>query len=103
MADYCKRYVECPFYNRNGQHYVKCEGGTLLIFPDKETELEHLERFCCCDNWKACSVAIFLEKYFERHKEKDQVDEQKEIKKIIKKDERRGSCQSEPLSQARKR
>ena len=65
MADYLRRYAICPFYKRNGQHYVKCEGGTQLIFPDEQIESEHLKLFCC-DRWRECSVAIFLNKYYER-------------------------------------
>lgn len=76
MADYIKRYVDCPFYQSNGRndkrgHFVKCEGGTLLVFPDKRTETEHLDLFCC-DKWKECSVAIFLNKYYERQEQDEQ-------------------------------
>ena len=70
MADYLRRYVVCPFYQSNGKddkrgNYIKCEGGTLLVFPNVQSEAEHLKLFCC-DSWRQCSVAIFLNKYYER-------------------------------------
>ena len=76
MADYIKRYVDCPFYQSNRRndklgYFVKCEGGTLLVFPDKQTEAGHLDQFCC-GRWKECSVAIFLNKYYERQVKSNQ-------------------------------
>ena len=99
MADHYRRYVVCPFYKQNGKHYVKCEGGSYLIFPDDETEKEHLKQFCC-DGWKQCSVAIFLNRYFERNEERTCVNEQKEIKKIIKESEGGSSSKSKRVSEA---
>ena len=101
MADHYRRYVVCPFYKQNGKHYVKCEGGTYLIFPDDQSETEHLRLFCCdCDGWRNCSVAMFLSKYYERHEEKNEIHEQKEIKKIIKEGSGRSASESKRASQA---
>ena len=77
MADYLRRYIVCPFYQSNGKddkrgNYVKCEGGTILVFPNVQIESEHMRCFCCSDSWRRCSIAIFLNKYYERQDEYEQ-------------------------------
>lgn len=77
MADYLRRYIVCPFYQSNGKddkrgNYVKCEGGTLLVFPNVQIESEHMACFCSCNSWRSCSVAIFLNKYYERQENGNQ-------------------------------
>ena len=70
-TDYYHKPYVCPFIKSNGKAYVKCEGGSMMIFPNAQIAKEHINIFCC-DRWKECSVAIFLNKYYERQENGNQ-------------------------------
>ena len=65
--DYWHKAWTCPFFRWDEQTVVGCEGGKLR-FPDKESAVEYMDAFCAsqtCD-WKKCSVAAALLKYYDR-------------------------------------
>ena len=63
---YSNRTWMCPFFVWDEMLAIHCEGGRLT-FKDREQMLEYIDRHCAClQGWKNCSMAISLEKYYER-------------------------------------
>ena len=60
---------QCPFYDKTLNTGIVCEGGKLS-FPDERAIRDHCRAFCAnvC-GWRRCSVAITLQKYYERKEE----------------------------------
>jgi len=57
-------YVSCPYYRKESDIEVKCEGivgtHTVSVFRSKKDKEEHKYDFCCgC--FKACPISIELE------------------------------------------
>ncbi len=58
--------MQCPFFRKNEQSELRCEGGTLK-FPDKEARTRYLTEFCANSiNWHKCTICRNLEDYYER-------------------------------------
>lgn len=58
--------MQCPFFTKNEQSELRCEGGTLK-FPDKEARTRYLTEFCANSiNWHKCTICRNLEDYYER-------------------------------------
>lgn len=70
------RAYQCPFFigpayaSGTGKRGVRCEAGVIL-FPDHQTSEDHKWAFCANEcGWRRCSIAITLQKYYEREEEK---------------------------------
>lgn len=58
--------MQCPFFKRDCYLKLYCEAGTVK-FPDWQGRGEYVESFCAnARNWKNCTLAPMLEKYYER-------------------------------------
>ena len=62
--DYWHKAWTCPFFTWDEMLTVGCEGGKLR-FPDKESAVAYMDAHCAGD-WKRCSVASSLLKYYDR-------------------------------------
>lgn len=66
------RAYQCPFFskpahsNSDRRLGVKCEAGEIL-FPDQKTSDDHKANFCANEcGWRRCSIAITLQRYYDR-------------------------------------
>lgn len=67
MPSYTKLYWICPFYRWDEKSCVHCEGGSKVTFPDVTTKMEFYRAYCAhATGWQTCSVAMSLNKYYER-------------------------------------
>lgn len=57
------RYFLCPFFKWDGIDFVSCEAGHPRIY-DKATAEAYMSRYCCAD-WKHCTLAAELLKYYD--------------------------------------
>lgn len=69
---YISKNVRCPFYRKEKQNKISCEGVTKesslnLIFPSIEKRKHYEERFCCAD-YKRCYIAHMLIDKWEKTK-----------------------------------
>lgn len=62
---YSNRTWVCPFYKWDERLCVHCEGGKIR-FPDRISLNEFVRLYCGTANWKTCSVAENLLRYYER-------------------------------------
>lgn len=66
MAGYSHKTWACPFFHWDERLRVRCEGG-CMSFPDREALAEYADRYCAnLQDWKSCTVAANLLKYYER-------------------------------------
>lgn len=63
--EYYHKEFKCPFYEGCTRLTVRCEGGTLLSFPDQLSIKLHIATVCC-DGWEKCSVSKMLNDYYDR-------------------------------------
>lgn len=65
MNDYWHRRWTCPFYQRSGKLYVRCEGGREVKWRNVEEAKRDMARYCASlRGWEECPVAReLLEKY----------------------------------------
>lgn len=60
---------QCPFYKNTRSGLIKCEGGELS-FPSEAAIRDHCQAFCSnYYGWRRCSIAITLQKYYDRKEE----------------------------------
>ena len=65
-AGYSHKTWACPFFHWDERLCVRCEGG-CMSFPDREALAEYADRYCAnLQDWKSCTVAANLLKYYER-------------------------------------
>jgi len=55
----------CPFYIQREKLSIRCEGGCLQ-FHDGEATSEYVFRYCGAEQWRKCSVAGVLLRYYDR-------------------------------------
>lgn len=67
---YSRCTYTCPFFKVREQRSVKCEGGDLR-FHDGKSTVEYVARYCSADEWKRCSLAAALLRYYERQENED--------------------------------
>lgn len=64
------KYWVCPFFKWDGKMEISCEAGRVQ-FPTKDSANEYMNAYCACDtNWKGCTLAAALLKYYEDMEEK---------------------------------
>lgn len=68
MKSYVRREVLCPFYHREEDRRLLCEGPEQgvhlqLIFLRRKSFDEYLRQYCCRD-WDRCRVADMLERKY---------------------------------------
>ena len=70
MADFESKYVVCPFYRRNDNNRICCEGledrNTInLVFEDSKKQVAYRNEYCCdIDNYKNCKICAMLKKKY---------------------------------------
>lgn len=65
MSQYSNRVYVCPFFtSANGPDRVNCEGGRVKM-PESGETVAYSERYCAGD-WRRCSIAQQLMKFYER-------------------------------------
>lgn len=57
------KYWRCPYFRWDAEHAVHCEGGRVAM-PSRTFANQYMTAFCAGD-WKQCSVARALDKYYE--------------------------------------
>lgn len=62
------KFWSCPFFKWDGRAEVSCEAGRPR-FPTPKTANEYMNRYCAGD-WRACSLAAALLKYYDETEEK---------------------------------
>lgn len=68
MSDYGAENVLCPFFRKNEEYRVKCEGtenenNIHLVFGSKAKKKTFFENVCCC-NYKRCRIyKMLMQKY----------------------------------------
>lgn len=68
--DYWHKYFVCPFFKWDEEKKVACEGGSKLLFPNKNVACEFMDRYCANNpGWKMCTFAQTLLRYHERNEE----------------------------------
>ena len=61
----------CPFYCREKDKKLYCEGGTLR-FPDRISRREIVYKYCASsDNYKNCTICQMLMNYYERKEQEN--------------------------------
>ena len=65
---YYRRDFICPYYFTNSKGKIRCEGG-LLCFTKKCVTDEYIKEFCGSYDYKKCSMAAALDKYYENAKD----------------------------------
>ena len=60
--------IICPFWKWEQGDIAVCEG-CRLTFPDQETRLEYVRRYCGSSDWKRCSVAKGLLEFYDKDDE----------------------------------
>ncbi len=67
MPDYATKYFKCPFYEKEGEKTIKCEGTfsefCIFAFRSKDKK-EKYERDFCKSNYKNCPHS---KKLFEKY------------------------------------
>ncbi len=72
MSGYSNRNWCCPFFIWDERLAVHCEGGRLR-FPDREAAEAYAARFCGGHvEWRGCTVARSLLRYYERKQEEEE-------------------------------
>lgn len=71
MGNYSNRTWACPFYTYDEKLCVHCEGSerknSCISFPDKESLGEYAKAYCAsADGWQRCTIAINLNKFYNR-------------------------------------
>lgn len=57
---------QCPFYKKSLPLSLHCEGADIT-FPDVTAARDHVCAFCANEfGWRKCSVAIMLQRYYDR-------------------------------------
>ena len=70
--DYWHKFWACPFFKWDDQTKVACEGGCKLIFPDKRTACDFMDRYCANNpGWRSCTLAQSLLLYHERNEKNE--------------------------------
>lgn len=70
MADFESKYVVCPFYRRNDNNRICCEGleerNTInLVFEDPNKQREYKRTHCCdIDRYRSCMICSVLERKY---------------------------------------
>lgn len=69
MKSHVRREAMCPYYRREEQRRLFCEGPEegvelQLIFARPRAFVNHLRRYCCRD-WDHCRVAEMLERKYD--------------------------------------
>lgn len=68
--DYWHKAWQCPYFRWDDRLVVGCEGGKLH-FADKQSAVEYMGCFCAHKTeWKRCSIAANLTKYYDRRENK---------------------------------
>ena len=66
MGCYSHRAWACPFFTWDERLCIHCEGG-VVKFKDREAIVGYIDQHCACGvGWKECSIAIYLNSYYER-------------------------------------
>ena len=73
MKSFVRREALCPFYHREEDRRLFCEGPEAdihlqLIFPRRKAFESYLHRLCCLD-WDRCRIAQMLERKYEEREE----------------------------------
>lgn len=60
-----KKLVECPFYRKNVEKGVRCEGlkgsSSLQVnFISRKQRQEFMDKCCCSMDWEKCPLAKIL-------------------------------------------
>lgn len=67
MGTYSHKQFECPFYKgdrRRGETFtISCEGG-LVRLPGRKA-FNAFTDACCCGEWRQCTIARALKRYYE--------------------------------------
>ena len=69
MKHYVSKYAQCPFYHKEDQRKLFCEGvekGTAiqLSFDTNVHHKDYKQELCCSPNWKDCRIAKMLEEKY---------------------------------------
>ena len=68
---YSNKTWQCPFFRRDERLCVHCEGGKVA-FPNMEVRGYYINRYCANNpGWEQCSIASFLERFYERNDENE--------------------------------
>ena len=58
MRDRRHAYVKCPFFKRERDLNIRCEGGSRVRMNSKASIDDWLSRFCCSgEGWQRCTIA----------------------------------------------
>lgn len=68
---YGRRIYICPFFAIREKLMIRCEGGELK-FHDGEATTDYCTRHCSAEDWKKCSLAASLLRYYERIDKEDE-------------------------------
>ena len=73
MKSFVRREVLCPFYHREEDRRLFCEGPEAdihlqLNFPRRKAFEGYLHRLCCLD-WDRCRIAQMLEQKYDEQAE----------------------------------
>ncbi len=61
-----QRIYHCPFFERRIPRGVRCEGREIIL-PDDRAAIDLTRTYCGNEvNWRSCSIARTLEKFYER-------------------------------------
>lgn len=68
MSDYGSVYVECPFFIKDDEYRIKCEGTQVgnkihLVFGSAKKKKEY-SHGNCCENFQDCRIyKMLIKKY----------------------------------------